>query len=263
MKIYIDLVMIMNFIFDFVLLVSVNYILRRNVKWMRLVLSSLFGTVTLLILFIPFNNITMIIYKLLVSVIMILIAFGYRDFLYFKKNIIYFYLVSMLMGGAIEFLDTQFSYSNNGIGFINNGRSISYIVVLIIGLYMFYRYIVSFKDLKNNYSNYYKCSLYFDDLNYVDVSAYLDTGNKLSDPYSNKSIILIDKCLVNEVNIRSPIYVPYNSLNNHGLLKCFKPFKIVIDGKENDKFLVGISEEKFYMDGIDCIINTQIMEGLR
>ena len=125
MKIYIDLVIVINFIFDFILLLSVNYILRRNVKWRRIIISALFGTITLLILFIPFNNVTLIVYKFIVSIIMIIIAFGYRDFLYFKKNVIYFYLVSMLMGGGIEFLNNQFSYSNVGLVFVNDGRSIT------------------------------------------------------------------------------------------------------------------------------------------
>jgi hypothetical protein len=83
------------------------------------------------------------------------------------------------------------------------------------------------------------------------------------DPYSNKNIILVNKDVLGDIRIRSPIYVPYNSLNNHGLLTCFKVKKIVIEGKESDDFLVGISDEKMYIDGIDCILNTRLMEGLR
>ena len=37
----------------------------------------------------------------------------------------------------------------------------------------------------------------------------------------------------------------------------------MIDGKECDDFLVGVSEENFFMDGIECIINSKIMEGLK
>ena len=59
------------------------------------------------------------------------------------------------------------------------------------------------------------------------------------------------------------MYVPYHSLNNQGLLKCYKARRIEIDGKSYDKFLVGISDENFFIDGINCIINNKIMEGLR
>jgi len=46
-------------------------------------------------------------------------------------------------------------------------------------------------------------------------------------------------------------------------LECFKVKKIVIDGKESSDFLVGISEEQMFIDGIDCILNTRLMEGLK
>ena len=36
-----------------------------------------------------------------------------------------------------------------------------------------------------------------------------------------------------------------------------------IVNKIYDKFLLGISNEKFYIDGIDCIINNSVMEGLK
>ena len=263
MKIYIDLVLIINYVFDLVLLISVNYILRRNVKMYRLLLGSLFGTLTLLILFIKMSNIILLVYKFIVSVIMLLIAFGYQDFNYFKKNLIYFYLVSMLMGGGIYFLNSQFTYSNKGLLFKENSLSISYGIILLAAFVIYFKYMRSFKDLKNNYSNYYKCEIYFDEGKVITVNAFLDTGNKLNDPYTNKSIILINEDKVKDINIRSPIYVPFNSLNNHGLLKCVKATKLVIDGKENDKFLVGVSNNKFFMDGIDCIINDRVMEGLR
>ena len=97
----------------------------------------------------------------------------------------------------------------------------------------------------------------------MEVNAFLDTGNKLIDPYSNKSIVLLQDEFFKEIDDLKPLYVPYSSLNNHGLLTCYKALKIEIDGKCYDKFLVGVSNENFFIDGINCIINSQIMEGLR
>jgi hypothetical protein len=149
-------------------------------------------------------------------------------------------------------------------GLVSVGSNgIRYLVVVLISVVFMYWYLFRFKELRNNYSSYYSCFLYIDDDNTLKLSGFLDTGNKLKDPYSNKNIILVNKEVLGNINIRSPIYVPYNSLNNHGLLTCFKVKKIVINGKENDDFLVGISNEKMYIDGIDCILNTKLMEGLR
>lgn len=263
MKVYIDLLILINFIFDLILLLSVNYILRRNAKLIKILLGSLLGEVTFLILFIEINNGGLFIFKVIVSVLMLIISFGYRDFKYTSKNITYFYLVSMLLGGGIEFLNNQFSYSNDGLIFSNNGLGISYGIVILFSLFIFSKYIMSFKDLRSNYSNYYRCKIYFERDNFVEVNAFLDTGNKLKDPYSDRSIILVCKDKLKSVPINNLIYVPYNSLNNHGLLTCCKGLKLQIDGKEYDRFLVGISEEKFFLDGIDCIINSHVMEGLK
>jgi hypothetical protein len=68
---------------------------------------------------------------------------------------------------------------------------------------------------------------------------------------------------IGDISLNKPIYVPYNSLNNSGLLECYKCKYLEIDGKCYDKFLLGISNDSFFMDGIDCIINNSVMEGLR
>ncbi len=263
MKVYIDVVIGINFLFDFFLLESVNYILRRNSKVTKLLLGSLCGSITTLFMFFEFNQFQLLILKILVSVIMLIVAFGYQNFVYFKKNCLYFYLVSMLLGGAIYFLKTQFSYTNKGLIFNKSALSISYIIILIIGVIIYLKYVKSFKELKNNYSNYYECQIFLDDQKKYSFTAFLDTGNKLSDPYTNKSIVLVDKNKIGDLRIRSPMYVPYNSLNNHGLLECYKALRIVINGKECNNFLIGVSEENFFIDGIDCIINCKIMEDLR
>lgn len=46
-----------------------------------------------------------------------------------------------------------------------------------------------------------------------------------------------------------------------GLLKCLVPDKIFIQGVGYKKnFLVGISNEKIKMDGIDCILPDKLIE---
>lgn len=261
MKIYLDLLIILNTLFDYVLLNSVNFILRRNVSYYRIVLASLLGNISLLLLLVSDSSV-LIFVKLLIAFIINLICFGYRDVRYLLKNVIYFYLVSMLLGGVIYFFDLQFSLGDNGI-VTNDCNVVYYLLVVVFGVSVLYFYLYKVKDLKNNYNNYYSCLIYLDDDNSIKLSGFLDTGNKLKDPYTNKNIVLINKKVIANFKVHSMIYVPYNSLNNHGLLKCFKVRKIVIDGKESTDFLVGISEEEMFIDGIDCILNTSLMEGLK
>ena len=142
MKVYLDLVIIINYIFDLILLLSVNYILRRNASLKRILLGSLGGSITLFILFLKLNMFWLIVYKFVVSILMLLVTFGYRDFNYLKKNVIYFYLVSMLLGGGIYFLNSQFSYTNNGLLFNNSGLKISYGIIIVLALGVFLKYML-------------------------------------------------------------------------------------------------------------------------
>lgn len=263
MKIYIDLVLIVNFILDLILLMSVNFILRRNVSMKRLVLGSFIGNITLILLFIKMSNLLFIIFKLVTSILINVCAFGYKDFRYTTKNITYFYLVSVLLGGGIYFLKNQFAYSNKGLIFMEQDIGWCYGIVFSLGIFMFFKYVKSFKELDSHYSNYYNCKIYFDEENILEVNAFLDTGNKLKDPYSNKSIILVQEEMIDKSKDYTMLYVPYHSLNSRGLLMCYKAWKIEIGGKYCDKFLVGLSKDNFFIDGINCIINNKIMEGLK
>ena len=51
MTVYIDVLVVVNFLFDFFLLLTINVALKRFSLIRRLVLASLFGEVTLLSLF--------------------------------------------------------------------------------------------------------------------------------------------------------------------------------------------------------------------
>lgn len=92
------------------------------------------------------------------------------------------------------------------------------------------------------------------------LNGYLDTGNKLYDPYFHRPIIIANK----NVAITSPksIFVPFETLNSTGLLKCYIIDKIYIHGigyKEN--VLIGVAKEKFEVEGADLILHNKIVEG--
>ena len=73
MIIYIDLLIIINFLFDFLLLLTINIALKRYSKIYRLILASIFGELTLLSLWIPFSSIVFTILK----IIMVIMSFIY------------------------------------------------------------------------------------------------------------------------------------------------------------------------------------------
>ena len=56
MTIYIDVLFLINFIFDFMLLLTVNVALKRYSKIFRMVLASLLGSISLISLFVPMSS---------------------------------------------------------------------------------------------------------------------------------------------------------------------------------------------------------------
>ena len=261
MKIYIDLIFLLNVFFDFILLLTTSLILRRNVKIYRVVFGSLVGGISIIFLFFNISNILLFVFKILIAVLMCLVSFNYRNFIYTLKNIIFLYIVSIFLGGVLYLLNIEFSYKNNGLIFYHKGISINIIFIVFITPILMYIYTKEMKSLRNNYSKYYDVGIYFKDKNVI-LKGFLDTGNNLVDPYKKRPIVIvyynkIKKYISNE----RLIYVPYSNINNNSLLKCIKVKKIVINDIEFKNILIGFSYERIYIDGVDCILNNN-MEGI-
>lgn len=252
MKIYLDLIFLINIWYDFLILLSVSLLLKRNIKLKRIFLGSLFGSLTFLIIFIDLNDYILIIYKIIISILMSIITFSYKDIKYTISNISYFYLISIILGGSIYLLNDSF-ITNNSLVIKNN--LINYLFLIIISPIIIYIYLNQTKKLKNNYSNYHKVDIIYKNKLYH-LNGYLDTGNNLIDPYKKRKIILV-KLNIN-YDDTSIIYTPYESLNNIGIIKCLKIDKLFVDKKEFNNYLIGLSNDKFRIDGINCILHNSM-----
>lgn len=256
MKVYVDVVFIINFIIDFLLLLSVSYILKRNIKIKRIILGAFTGSISILLLFLNLNNIELFIYKLLISIIMILTTFSYKSFKYFINNLIYLYLCSVVLGGTLYLIKDEVSLKNKGLVFINSNLKLNLLIVIVLIPIILYFYIKQIKNMKNNYSNNYSVELFYKDKVLL-FNAFLDTGNKLKDQYKKRPIILVNTDKLN-FSYENCILVPYTTVGGEGVIKCIKVDKIIIDKSIIiDNPLVGLVKEKFNMEGIDMILNNE------
>ncbi len=263
MKIYLDLILMLNFAFDFILLLGVSILLRRNVKILKVALGALVGSLSIFILFLSINSFQLFIIKVLISILMIIITFGYKDIRYFLRNLFYLYTSSIILGGFLYYLNVEFSYKQDGLVFYHNGLSVNVIFLVIFSPIIIYTYVRQGIRLKNNYAHYYEVDLYLKGHKAIRLNGFLDTGNKLKDPYKKRPIILINKkALKYNIDEFDFVLVPYNTVNNKGLLKCIVADKIHIKGHgEKTNFLVGVMEDKIKIDGINCILHYQLLEG--
>ena len=259
MKIYIDLILILNFGFDFLLLLSVSIILRRKTQFYKLLIGAFIGSISILTLFTKINSLQLFFIKIIISILMCISAFKYKNLKYTIKNIIFLYISSIVLGGALYLLNIEFSYKNQGIIFYKNKLSINFVVLIIMSPIILYIYIKESKSLKNNYSNYRNVEIYInnDKLKYT---GYIDTGNKLKDPYKKRPIILINNNYIQKKDINK-IFVPAHTIIGTKIIECIKINKLKIDNKEIKKeVLLGFIDKKIKIDGIDCLLNTEIME---
>ncbi|MCI9233466.1 MAG: hypothetical protein HFH08_02565 [Bacilli bacterium] len=262
MKIYLDLIMILNFLFDFFLLMGVSIILRRNVSINRLLKGAFFGGLSILFLFLNVNSFELFLLKIMISIIMVILTFGFRDIRYTFKNLFYLYSASMILGGFLYYLNVEFSYKQEGIVFYHNGLSINYIVLLMVSPIILFIYVKQGIYLKNNYSNYYQIDLFFDKNRVLHCNGFLDSGNHLVEPYGHKPIILIDhRKFIYDINEFKMILVPMTTASGTTLLECIHVPVIEIKGVgRRENVLLGIMKQNITIDGIDVLLHTKIME---
>ena len=253
MKLYLDLIFLINIWFDFLILLTVAILLKRNIKIKRIILGSLFGGLTFFILFFKLNTLELMIYKVIISIFMCLITFSFKNIKYIFSNLSYFYLVSIILGGGMYLLNDSF-VTGNGLVFKNN-FNFNYLFLFIFSPIIIFIYIKQSLKLKNNYSNYHKVDILYKNKLYR-LNGYLDTGNNLFDPYKKRNIILVKLNL--NYSLEDVIYTPYESLNNVGVIKCLSVDKIYVDQKEFKNYLIGLSNDKFQIEGINCILHNSM-----
>jgi len=252
MKIYIDVVLFINFSFDLLLLLCTSISLKRNTKFYKLMLGAFVGSLSILFLFIDINSFELFLLKIIVSILMVLISFGFKDFKYFYKNMLNLYIISIILGGFLYYLSITFSYKNTGLVFYFKGLSINYIVLIVSSPIILYLYIKQNKDQKVHYQNCYKVILELEGKKY-NLNGYMDTGNNLLDPYFHKPIILINK----KIESKNKILVPYKTASGKSVMECFKGILIY----KNIKYEVYVGIKEICLEGIDCLLNNK-MEGI-
>lgn len=262
MKVYVDLIFFLNFYLDFLLLMTTSVTLKRNASMKRLFLGTFIGSSSIFFLFYNVNYIFLFFLKLLIAILMVVSTFHYKDLKYTLNNLGYFYMISVILGGFLYYLNLEFSYTHVGLVFINKGISINLLFFIIISPVILYIYYRQAKQFKITYNLIYDVEIGLKDKEKLTLKGFLDTGNKLVDPITNKPILLLQKGIV-DIEKQKIYYVPFHSLGNNNLLKCFKPEYVKIENNTYKNYLLGISDKKFSMEGVECILNNKVMEDLK
>lgn len=240
--IYIEEIILLDFIIDCYLLYICSLILKNNYKKYRLILSGLFGSISSILLFNISNNYILFILKIIISIVMILIIFGFDSYKTLICNVINYNILNFFLGGILYYFK------------ISNLIYYKYILLLIPFFLKIYKHF-NF-NLKRIINYKYKVFVYLNNGKILYLNGYMDSGNNLIEPYSNRKVIIINK------KINENFYlVPYRTIDSYSLIKCFNPKKVYIEGiGERNDVSIGVINKRF--NGYNCLLNYKLMEDI-
>ena len=210
MTIYLDVVLIENLCMNYIILFATGYILKIKVNHMRLIVSALLGGCYSILAYMQILEIySSFALKLILSIVMVYIAYKAKDLKKLLKQLIFFYLTSFVFGGCafalLYFVKPQEILMKNGVLVGTYPLKIA-ILGAIVG---FTITVIAFNIVKTKLSKkdiYCEIVIYFYNKK-VKANALLDTGNMLRDPITNFPVIIVEKDILKNV-------LPESILNN-------------------------------------------------
>ena len=274
MTIYLDIVFFENFILNYIIILSTAIISKSKIKLTSIMLSSTIGGIfSILNYLMNMNSLENMVLKIIISILMMLIAFNEYKIKKLIKQLLLFYLVSFTFGG-IAFMLLFFIKPQNIIMKSNHlvGTYPIKITILagILGFVVIFLIEKIIKDRLNKKSMICDLEIFYDG-KIRKIKTMIDTGNLLKEPISKNDVIIVEKeslegivskdilenikyilkgKWIQEKNIYSYKIklIPFSSLgNDNGLLLGFKPDYVKIysdDEITRNDVLIGIYDGK-------------------
>ncbi|RFU63189.1 sigma-E processing peptidase SpoIIGA [Peribacillus saganii] len=200
MTLYLDVIWLLNWCFDCLLLYWTAILLKRKVKGWRIMIGGFIGSLIIILAFTPYQWLTGDLFvKLLFSFFMIITVFGFVRLRLFLKGLLLLYFITFLSGGVLLGLHYFFQFNPSALnsGFIQMtagfGDPASWIFVLL-------GFPAAWYFSKRSIDNIEMASIAFDQLVTVaiklkncewTVTGLVDSGNQLYDPISGSPVMIL------------------------------------------------------------------------
>ena len=196
MTIYLDVVLLENLCMNYIILFATGYIMKLKMKHWKLILSALLGGIYAVISYLEilplYSSIPM---KILLSALMVYIAFSAKSIKILSKQLVLFYLTSFVFGGCafalLYFIRPQDIFMHNGVYVGTYPVKIALLggIVGFIVTYIAFK-IVKTKLSKKDMIHSICIKIGGKELN---VKAMLDTGNLLKEPITGIPVVVVEK----------------------------------------------------------------------
>lgn len=201
MTIYIDVVLLENLIMNFIILLATGLILKEEIKKVRLLLSSLLGAIYSVVSYMSILEIySSMILKIILSIVIIYIAFNPQTMKKMWKNLLIFYLTSFVFGGAafalIYIIKPQEILMKNGL-FLGTYPLKTIILGAIIAFIVIMTAFTVVKSKVTKKDMFCEVSILLNGKN-IKTTAMIDTGNMLKEPITNTPVMVVEHTLLYE-----------------------------------------------------------------
>lgn len=288
-EVYVDVLIVTNFLINYALLSLLSRLCGRNRIKLRLILSSLIGALFSLTIFLPeLGGWYELGIKIISSVLMVLIANKFISMVEILKEWLLLFIITALFGGLMMNIYTtvipNFMLYANGVVYFHLSP-----ILLIINISIAYA-IICLADMLLHLS-VLKEGKYIVTLRLFGkekrLHALVDTGNSLTEPFSNIPVVVcgledINELLPNELSMAMRIFfinnssehfppeyqakirmIPFHGVGASGILPALKgdSLKIEMDGRENliESFYIAISQERIYSNGCRMLLGKDML----
>lgn len=263
--VYIDVLFLTNFIFDYFLLWLTDKLLRSHTSFWRLILAAAFGgTYAVLAFCLPTTILFSLFYKLLAGGLMATLALRPGSLHSLLQSVSVFYLVTTALGGSIFWI---FYFSGVGAKFgavLQSGSlyvnlPIYRVLLVALALFPITKAAFSLGRKISGRSRGILTLLIIYQGKKLHLKGFYDSGNLLQDEITGKSVIVAEWSRAKQLfsgckkpeDVKGLTPIPFHTLANDGLLYAFLPDAIYIE--KNHK---RIQTETVYIGLIDRTLDS-------
>ncbi len=279
--IYIDILLCVNLIINFLLLCAASFYLHESVTVRRLLLGAAVGAAgALTILLPPLPFFLSLPVKLCIGAATVFSAFGRRGKRRLLKLFAAFLTATFFFGGSAAAMWFLFTPKDlvlrNGVVYLNISP-----VMLILSTVVCYGAFRLFMTVSGRHKS--DCSVCIltikSGTNAVRVPARIDTGNTLCEPFSQCPVIVIGRETARAVTPQALIeyetvttlryrtevggvrFVPFSSVGGRGILPCFKADEVFINDVPCQKCVyIALCGEEDILGGLRALVPCELLD---
>ena len=279
--VYVDVLLVVNFMVNFILLRITALLNRRQPVFWRLCLAAVLGAFGALVIFVPvYNRVVLLLYKLLLTAVMSVAAFGCKGVRRVVLAAFSLFTVSLLTSGLLLLLSVTLRprgmLVSRGAVYLDIGAA------ALIGCCIAAYFIAGglSRLLSRGAPKGALCEITVLHAGAVSVfPALIDTGSNLVEPFSHCPVIVCEEAALGrtlpsalkdfDLTAAPPKglrLVPFKTLGNSGLLPAFMPDTLLarLPGQEVRKVgdcYVAVLARTLGADDYRAVCNPQVLNG--